>query len=208
MKNFMLMVILLMTMVSSQVMAQGQQIRHLSSGSLTFTDDAEVTLATGSTKRRASAAHIGAVMTVLATFDEAKVLPPEHDSQANQLIHTLIQFQSALMKSQAPEFHGFVLNALKVKHGEDAKTVQETLPKSGLTMDVLEAVVDYADSHPPWGHPSLADGFRAFNIQENDLVLLREILVKARERLAAKGETLREVFARRRLEMPGAVQYD
>ena len=202
--QIMLMVVLLVTTVPSHVMAQGQPFGRWFSEGLAFADRQKESAVARLTKRRASAAHIGAVMAVLATFNVAKVLPPEHDPRANQLIHTLIQLQSALMKSQTPEFRGFVLKALKVKHGEHAETVLETLPQSGLTMDVLEAVVDYADSHPPWNRDELADGFKNFNIQQTDLALLRDILVKARVQMKAKGETLGEVFARRRLEMPGA----
>ena len=159
-----------------------------------------------STKRRASAAHIGAVMAVLATFDEANVLPPEHDPQANQLIHTLIQLQSVVMKSQSPEVRDWVLSALKAKFGDSAEQVQEGLRRTGLTMDSLEAVVGYSAAHPPWNGDELADGFRAFNVRQKDWKLLREILLKAQEQIAVKGETLTEVFARRRLEMPGAMR--
>lgn len=51
---------------------------------------------------RASAQHVGSVMALLATFQEADVLPPEASPEANQLIRALIQFQSAFMKSQNP----------------------------------------------------------------------------------------------------------
>ena len=55
------------------------------------------------TSERASSAMVGTIMTLLATFDEAEILPPEGTTQANQVIHGLIQLQSALMKSSSFE---------------------------------------------------------------------------------------------------------
>ena len=158
-----------------------------------------------SSNQRASSAHIGAVMAVLATFDEAKVLPPEHDSQANQLIHTLIQLQSVVMKSQDSKVRNWVLKALQAKLGEVAAQVQEHVRATGLTMDCLEALVDYGDSHPFWDRAELAGEFQAYNVKQEDWMLLRRILLDARRQLAGRGDTLSAVFARRRLEMPGAV---
>ncbi|HEX2055392.1 MAG TPA: kelch repeat-containing protein, partial [Nitrospiraceae bacterium] len=44
-------------------------------------------------RARATSRHVGSVMAMLATFDEAHVLPPEGTAQANQIIKALIQFQ-------------------------------------------------------------------------------------------------------------------
>lgn len=160
-----------------------------------------------STKQRASSAHIGSIMAILATFDEANALPPEHDPQANQLIHTLIQLQSTVMKSQDAAVPDWVLRALQAKLGRDlGEKVQGSLPSTGLTMDVLVALVDDAESHSPWGHAALAQSLYVFNVQQDDWALLRTILVNARTNLEGKGETLSRVFSRRRLEMPGARQ--
>ncbi len=158
------------------------------------------------TKTRVSSAHIGAVMALLATFHDAKVLPPEHAPEANQLIHTLIQFQSVVMKSQNPEIREWSLSALRVKYGSEAKDVHAGLSDTGLTMGSLEALVDYADIHSPWDHVELAEGFLAFNVQQEDWMLLRKILLKAREEFAKRGEALATVFAHQREKMPGSTK--
>ena len=46
-------------------------------------------------------------MALLAVFDEAQVLPPEGSSEATQLVHALIQAQSAFLKSQNPAVRNF-----------------------------------------------------------------------------------------------------
>lgn len=156
--------------------------------------------------QRTSAAHIGSVMAILATFDEAKVLPCEQDPKANQLIHTLIQLQSMVLKSQNPAIREWVLSALRVKSGNSAEQVQKDLQRTGLTMESLEAFVGYSEMSSPWNRVELGDGFHEYNVWQEDWMLLQKILVAAREQVQVRGETLAEVFARQRLHMPGAVQ--
>ena len=159
-----------------------------------------------SSRQRAPSAHIGSVMALLATFDEAKVLPPEHDPQANQLIHSLIQLQSTVMKSHVPEMRDWILNAVQEKRGMVSGNLQDQVRSTGLTMDVLESLVDYAHQHSPWEYPAVAKEFHAFNVQQEDWILMQQILVDARNQLRIRGESLSNAFARRRLEMPGAVR--
>ncbi len=156
--------------------------------------------------QRARSAHIGSVMAVLATFDEAHVLPAEHDPQANQLIHTLIQVQSAVMKSDNAEFRAWVSDASDRKFKDGAGSVLENVQDTGLTMAFLEALVDHSELSSPWDRPALVESFQVFNVQREDWVLLRKILLDARAQLAIHGVQLSDVFARRRPEMPGAVR--
>ncbi len=156
--------------------------------------------------QRTSAAHIGSVMAILATFDEAKVLPREQDPKANQLIHTLIQLQSMVLKSQNPVIREWVLSALRVKSGNSVEQVQKDLQRTGLTMESLEAFVEYSEMSSPWSRGDLSDGFHEYNVRQEHWMLLQKILVAAREQLQVRGATLAEVFARQRLHMPGAIQ--
>jgi C1A family cysteine protease len=48
---------------------------------------------------RTSSVYIGSVMALLATFEDAGILPPEGTPQANGIIKAVIQFQSAFLKS-------------------------------------------------------------------------------------------------------------
>jgi len=156
--------------------------------------------------QRTPGAHIGSVMAILATFDEAGVLPAEHDPEANQLIHTVIQLQSVVLKSQSPAIGEWVLRALQVKSGDSAGRLQEDLSRTGLTMESLEAFVDYGERFSPWDRAELVDGFHEYNVRQEHWSLLRKILVTARGQLRARGETLAKVFARQRVKMPGAAR--
>ncbi len=46
---------------------------------------------------------VGASMAVLATLQDADVLPPEGTPEANRVIKVVIQFQSVFMKSDDPD---------------------------------------------------------------------------------------------------------
>ena len=153
--------------------------------------------------KRASSTHIGVIMALLATFDEARVLPSEHEPEANQLIHALIQLQSAVVKSPSSAVRQFVETALDSKGVPCDGLAQGCLLETGLTMKALEALMDYGDVRSPWGQRQVAEGFQAYNVQVGDWTLLSEIVHSARERLVTRGETLEEVFARCRSEMSG-----
>ncbi|GJL65450.1 MAG: hypothetical protein NPIRA05_04210 [Nitrospirales bacterium] len=156
--------------------------------------------------QRAPAAHIGSIMAILGTFHEAGVLPPEHDPEANQLIHTLIQLQSVVLKSQSSAVDEWVVSALEGKSGDSAERAREDLRRTGLTMESLEAFVDYGQRSSPWDRPELSDGFHEYNVRQEHWNLLQHILVTAREQLQARGETLASVFTLQRRAMPGAVR--
>ena len=66
---------------------------------------------------RTPAAHVGSVMAVMAVMHEAGVLPPESSPEANQLIHTLIQYQSVFLQSPDPGVREWFLSALAEKVG-------------------------------------------------------------------------------------------
>ena len=151
------------------------------------------------------AAHIGAIMAILSTFNEANVLPPEHDPQANQLIHALIQLQSVLLKSQNAAIHEFVRGALALKYEKSFESIHSNISNTGLSMQVLESLIDYAETHSPWLHEELTEEFLTYNVQRVDWNLVRKLVLEARGRLALANKTLVQVYARQRLEMPGAL---
>lgn len=153
---------------------------------------------------RATPQQVGAVMTVLATFQDAGVLPPESSPEANQLIRTLIQFQAALMKSAHPAVKQFLSAALAAKLGDRAPAAARAFQAAGWTSESLEALVDYAVGRPVWDQPGLEEGFRAYHVGRSDFELLSTILQAARTQLAARGTDLHTVYATKRREMPGA----
>jgi hypothetical protein len=152
----------------------------------------------------ASSAKVGAVMALLATFEDAGVLPPERSPDANRLIKALIQFQGAFMKSEHPAVQRWLRGAFAAKFVGDAEAEQETLKASGWTSRSLEAVVDFAAASPVWSEPGVGEGFRAFNVGRPDFDLLARVFTDARTWYSAGGRDIHEAYTARRKQMPGA----
>ena len=157
-----------------------------------------------SSTQRASPSEVGSVMALLAMFQDADALPPENSSEANQLIHALIQLQAVVMKSSNPAVHQYVSSALDAKLGARAGGVHDQIRRVGLSSEALEALVDFGVTHPMRDQSAVLEGFQAFNVRRADWALLQQTVQQARLHLKAKQETLHDVYARRRQEMPGA----
>ncbi|MGH7230540.1 MAG: Kelch repeat-containing protein, partial [Nitrospiraceae bacterium] len=153
---------------------------------------------------RASSTQVGAVMALLATFQDAGALPAESSVEANRLIKALIQFQAAFLKSDNPAVKRLFADALVSKLGHEASSAIERFQSAGWTSEILEAVIEFADSETTWQDARLQEGFRDFNIGQTDFHLLARIFRAARSHLAAKGKDLHMVYASRRRDMPGA----
>lgn len=153
---------------------------------------------------RTSSATVGAVMALLATFEDAGVLPPERSPDANRLIKALIQFQGAFMKSEHPAVQRWLRGAFAAKFGKDAQAEQEALKAGGWTSRSLEAVVDFAAASPVWNAPDVSEGFLAYNVGRPDFDLLARVFTDARTWYAAGGRSIHEAYKARRKQMPGA----
>lgn len=153
---------------------------------------------------RASSATVGAVMALLATFEDAGVLPPEQSPDANRLIKALIQFQGAFMKSEHPAVQRWLRGAFTAKFGKDSQAEQEALKRGGWTSRSLEAVVDFAAASPMWNEPDVGEGFRAYNVGRPDFDLMARVFTDARTWYSAGGRSIHEAYAARRKQMPGA----
>lgn len=156
------------------------------------------------TAGRASPQHVGTVMALLATFNDAGVLPPESNPDATRLVRALIQFQSAFMKSTDPAITGLLHEALAQKLGGRADAEVQAFRVNGWTSESLEAVVDYAAGTPVWSRPALTLALRDFNVGERDFAVLAAVFSEARAALASDGRDVHIVYARWRGEMPGA----
>lgn len=157
---------------------------------------------------RASSAKVGAVMALLAAFEDAGVLPPEQSPDANRLIKALIQFQAAFMKSEQPAVQHWLREAFTAKFGQAAPEAIETFRAGGWTSRSLEAVVDHAAVTPVWNDPGVLDGMRSFNVGRADFDQLARVFVEARAKIAARGRNIHEAYESRRKEMPGARRSD
>ena len=153
---------------------------------------------------RATSQHVGSVMAMLATFDEAHVLPPEDSPQANQTIKALIQFQSAFLKSRNPAVRDFFVAAQQAKFGPKAGDVVAAFQQTGWTSAVMEASVDYGAQERVWQDGTLAEGLREYNVTRADFELLVGLFRRAKQHFQARGEDVHQIYAARRRDMPGA----
>ena len=86
--------------------------------------------------------YIGSVMALLATFEDAGVLPPEGTPQANSIIKAVIQFQSAFLKSHHPAVQQFFAEAHRLKFGNLAGEMEASFRQSGWSAESFDAVIE------------------------------------------------------------------
>ncbi len=141
---------------------------------------------------------VGHVMALLATFEQADVLPPENSPEANALIHALIQTQAALTKSTNQATRKWFTEALR----RGASPGPELSPHDGLTSRTLEAILAYAATHPPADRPDVLAGLREFNVSQADLDRLARVYGQARDRFRAAAQDIHRVYAAQRQDMP------
>jgi hypothetical protein len=162
--------------------------------SLAFACALWVSSATGESSRPL----VGHVMALLAVFEEADVLPPETSPEANALIHALIQTQAALTKSANPATRRWFADALRRSEARGA----EPDPTEGLTSRTLEAIVTYAETHPPTARPDVMAGFQEFNVGPADLDLMARVYRQARDRFRFTGRNIHASYEAQRRAMP------
>lgn len=153
---------------------------------------------------KASSPHVGSAMAVLATLEQAQVLPPEGTREADHVTKSVIQFQSVFAKSTDPSVQDFVRRAVTSKQGEHATEVLAQFRSSGWTPEVLEALAD-ADLRTPVAElRSLATGLGQFNVSVEDFQRFMRLVRDGEQALAARGQNFQEVYASHRKTMPGA----
>ncbi len=153
---------------------------------------------------RTASVYIGSVMAMLATFEDAGILPPEGTPQANRIIKAVIQFQSAFLKSNHPAVRQFFTEAHRTTLGPRADEVEASFRQSGWSADTFDAVMTAGQIETAWNADGLSDGFREFNIGQQDFDILAELYQQSSRAFATQGNSFQEVYARRRREMPGA----
>lgn len=149
---------------------------------------------------------VGASMAVLATLQDADVLPPEDTPEANRVIKAVIQFQSVFLKSSDPAVQLLLTQALAAQEGGHGEETLSRFRSTGWTSDVLEALSTQWLTTATDQQERLVPGFRQFNVSPGDFDRLMELVAKARTTFLQRGQTLQQVFAQRRQEMPGRAQ--
>ena len=146
---------------------------------------------------------VGSIMALLATLEDTGVLPPEGTSQANQLIHGLIQLQSAFLKSSSPELSAYLRAAEKQWRVEHQDSGFTSLAKAGLTSRVLEALIFYDKVSPMWENPKVVAAVQGFNVTHSDWVLIVDLVSQAEKVFNSRGQSLHGSYDQWRVQMPG-----
>lgn len=152
---------------------------------------------------RASSAMVKTIMTLLATFDEAGVLPPEGTDQANQVIHGFIQLQSALMKSASPEFAAYRIAAEAHWISQHHERQGGVLGEEGLTTEALAALILYDQEHPMWEDHKIISAMQAFNVTHEDWVFMVDLFHKANAVYREQDRSIHKVFEAWRMNLSG-----
>jgi hypothetical protein len=148
--------------------------------------------------------YIGSAMAVLATLQDADVLPPEGTPEANHIIRFVIQFQSVFTKSEDAAVREFARQAMAEKYGDRAPDIVGSLRTTGWTADVLERLSDEEARRPPEDLGALAHGFAPFNLSVEEFHRFMQLVRDARQAFRTRGLEFGNIFSSRRKEMPGA----
>lgn len=157
---------------------------------------------------RTPSGAVGASMALLATLQDAGILPPEGTPQANRVIQMVIQFQGLFMKSTEPVVRQFVDQALEAKFAAQAADIGAEFRKAGWTSQVVEAVCDHYAGISAQERTQLAESFSRVNMRPEDFELLSELYARARSTFHQQGRNIHRVFAEHRRNMPGGKHFD
>lgn len=153
---------------------------------------------------RTSLEPVGASMALLATFQEAGVLPPEGTPEANRVIQVVIQFQAIFMKSSDPAVRDFFDEALGVRWGDGAVDHSNRFRMKGWTTEVAEALCGHLATRSDQERAGLAQGLLQFNMRPPDFQYFCELYGKARQGYNVRGQNIHQIFTEHRRHMPGS----
>jgi len=143
-------------------------------------------------------------MTVLATLDQARVLPPEGTKEADRVIQSVIQLQSLFMTSPHPAVSDFLQRAVERFGGENPAITVAEFRSSGWTSGILDALARAAQAATPEELQMLEEGLRSVNLSMEDFRRFMRLVTDGEQKLATTGRNFHDVFAFHRQSMPGA----
>ena len=135
--------------------------------------------------------HVGSAMAVLATLEQAQVLPPEGTREADRIIQSVIQFQSAFAKGTDRPVQDFAQRALADTYGEEATALLERFRASGWTAELLEALADADQRASTEELERLATGFGQFNLSVDDFKRFMQLIRDSGRRWPREGNILK-----------------
>jgi hypothetical protein len=157
---------------------------------------------------RTPSGPVGASMALLATLQEAGILPPEGTPAANRVIQIVIQFQGLFMKSTDPAVRQFVARALEAKDSARAEDLAAQFRDGGWSSQFIEALCDGYGGLSREEQGQLAGSFARVNMRPEDFDLLCDLYAQARSAFNAQGRNIHVVFAEHRKNMPGGKRFD
>lgn len=143
-------------------------------------------------------------MAVLATLEQAGVLPSEGTPEANRIIKSVIQLQSLFMKTADPSIQEFMRRAVMRAHGDQTAQVLSQFHSQGWTPDMLDALADLVTRSQAEDLARLAPGLASVNLSVDDLQHFMHLVRDGERALADAGRNFHDVFAFHRKTMPGA----
>ena len=155
-----------------------------------------------------SSGPVGASMALLATLQDADILPPEGTPGANHVIQIVIQFQGVFMKSTDPAVRRFLDQALTSKFADRAEEAETEFRQGGWSSQVVEAVCDRYATTAREERDRLAAPFARVNMRLVDLEWLCELYAKARAAFIQQRRDIHRIFAEHRRSMPGGKHFD
>jgi hypothetical protein len=147
-------------------------------------------------------------MALLATLQEAGILPPEGTPASKRVIQIVIQFQGLFMKSTDPAVRQFVYRALEAKDAARAEDFYAQFRNGGWSSQFVEALCGAYPMLSREERGQLAESFTRVNMRPEDFDLLCDLYGRARSAFHAQGRNIHVVFAEHRKNMPGGKQYD
>ena len=156
---------------------------------------------------KAASPHVGSAMAVLATLEQARILPPEGTKEADRIIKSVIQLQSLFAKSTHPDLQNFMRRAVETSRGKQAPNLVAQFQTSGWTSDVLEALAEAAAQTPAEALQPLAPELKTVNLSVEDFRQFMQLVKDGKEALASSGQDFHAVFAAHRKTMPGTGTY-
>jgi hypothetical protein len=160
-------------------------------------------LGTLQTAKRTASASVGASMALLATLQDAGVLPPEGTPEANRTVQVVIQFQFVFMKSSDAAVEAFRSQALAARWPTNAQEVDARFRSGGWTTEVLEAFVEWYATLQVEQRAKLDGAFALANMRRTDFEYLSDLFLQARGLFSRRGLDIHEVFSAHRSTMPG-----
>lgn len=153
---------------------------------------------------KSTSPFVRSAMAVLATLEQAQVLPPEGTREADRVIQSVIQLQSVFAKGTDPSTQEFAQQALARAYGANAPMAFERFRTEGWTAEMLEALADAERRATADKRQELATGFGQFNLSVEDFRRLMQLVRDGRSALESHGLNFQNVYDHHRSAMPGA----